>query len=198
MDVDPVSARRWVRERNHLVRVTVRGLPHTSRSDVNVHIEIRSRRRDKALVNSNSEELQPRRHNNVLMNGASRIVRIERLIRILCHCLSKSSRWHKAARGKVQRARITCLHVVCDARRGTSHFERCSYRNWLNHDWDSNVVHPISPCELATNVSVQGRGGASECDGEGPRLPRVQRQRGRLNVRCYACQAANGRRISSS
>ena len=42
---------------------------------------------------------------------------------------------------------------------------------------------PVTPCELAANVSVQGRGRASERDSEGSRLSRVQRQRGWLDTR---------------
>src|SRR5262249_54569772 len=103
--VHPVSARRRVGEGDHFVRIAVRGLAYSHSSTVNVHIEIRSRRCDEAFVNSDSEQFQPSRHDNILMNGASRIVRIECLIRILCHYFSKGSRCDKAARGKTQCSR---------------------------------------------------------------------------------------------
>ena len=61
-----------------------------------------------------------------------------------------------------------------------SHFGRDCYRNWLNDHGYADVVGPVIPCELAANVSVQGRGRASERDSEGSRLSRVQRQRGWL------------------
>src|SRR5262245_55822319 len=135
MHVHPVRARRWVGERNHFVRVTVSGLAHASRSDINEYIEVRTRRRDEALIDPNSQELEPRRDDDVLMNGASRIVWIKVLVRILCYCFGEGSRRNEAACGKVQRAVITCRHVVCDAGRGPSHFGRCSYRDWLNNHW---------------------------------------------------------------
>src|SRR5262245_29691071 len=57
-------------------------------------------------------------------------------------------------------------------------------------------MRSVRPSQLAASVSVQGRSRASKADREGSSLPRIQRQGGWLNVGCYACQTADGTRIS--
>src|SRR5215510_14935666 len=130
------------------------------------------------------------------MNGASRIRGIEGLIGILCHYFWKGGCCDKPTWGKTESTRVTCLDGVRDSRRSAGYLTRCGDSHGANDQWNADIMRSVRPSQLAASVSVQGRSRASKADREGSSLPRIQRQRGWLNVSCYACQIADGTRIS--